>query len=180
MNESESGRGDAPTGRRSSDEDAATIDSTTIDLTTIDSTIDALYRAISFRPGGRPRWDDLRALFLPGGRLIPPKREGDRHVAVLSVEEFITWADEVFADGREAGFDERDTHRITEQFGNVAHVTSTYEARHTPEDAEPYQRGVNSIQLARDGARWWVVTIFWDGEREDNPIPPRYLAAVSG
>ncbi len=168
MNEGESVRGGVPAGR-SSDEDTATID----------STVDALYRAISFRPGGRPSWDALRSLFLPGGRLIPPKREGDQHVAVLSVEEFIAWGDEVFAGAREAGFDERDTHRVTEQFGNVAHVLSTYESRFTPEDAEPTQRGVNSIQLVRDGGRWWAVTIFWDAEREDNPIPARYLGEGS-
>lgn len=167
MNESDVGRGGAQAGRPS-DEDTATID----------STVDALYRVISFRPGGRPRWDGLRALFLPGGRVIPPKREGDLTVAVLSVEEFIAWGDEVFAAAgmREVGFDERDTHRVTEQFGNAAHVFSTYEARHTPEDAEPFGRGVNSIQLVRDGGRWWVVTIFWDEEREDNPVPERYRA----
>ena len=171
MNESKSGSGEVRHGRLS-DEDTATID----------STIDAIYRVISFRPGGRPDWDGLRSLFLPGGHLVPPKREGDRHVPVLSVEEFIAWADEVFAasGSGETGFDERDTHRVTEQFGNVAHVFSTYESRAAPEDAEPTQRGINSIQLARDGGRWWVVTIFWDAEREDNPIPARYLAAVSG
>ena len=151
------------------------------DVETIDSTVDALYRVISFRPGGRPHWDDLRSLFLPGGRVIPPKREGDPTVAVLSVEEFVSWGDEVFAASGmgETGFDERDTHRVTEQFGNAAHVFSTYEARHAPEDAEPFQRGVNSIQLVRDGGRWWVVTIFWDTEREDNPVPARYLGEGS-
>lgn len=168
MNESDAGRGAAA--GQLSDEDTATID----------STIDALYRVISYRPGGRPRWDGLRSLFLPGGRLIPPKRDGDRHVAVLSVEEFIAWGEEVSAESRAAGFDERDTHHVTEQFGNVAHVLSTYESRFTPDDAEPSQRGVNSIQLVRDAGRWWVVTVLWDAEREDNPIPARYLGAGGG
>ncbi|MCA1613321.1 MAG: hypothetical protein LC800_04005 [Acidobacteria bacterium] len=135
MNESESGLGGVPAGRPS-DEDTATID----------STIDALYRAISFPPGGRPRWESLRSLFLPGGRVIPPKREGDRHVAVLSVDEFVARSDELFAAYGlvETGFDERDTHRVTEQFGNAAHVFSTYESRRAPEDPEPFQRGVTA------------------------------------
>ena len=34
-----------------------------------------------------------------------------------------------------------------------------------------FARGVNSIQLMKDGGRWWVVTIFWDAEREGNPVP---------
>ena len=36
-------------------------------------------------------------------------------------------------------------------------------------------RGINSIQMMHDGARWWIVNIFWDGEREGSPIPARYL-----
>ena len=36
-------------------------------------------------------------------------------------------------------------------------------------------RGINSIQLFHDGSRYWVVTVLWDSERPDNPIPPRYL-----
>jgi hypothetical protein len=26
-----------------------------------------------------------------------------------------------------------------------------------------------------DGKRWWVVTIFWQAEGSDNPIPAKYL-----
>jgi len=26
-----------------------------------------------------------------------------------------------------------------------------------------------------DGKRWWVVTIFWQGEDEKNPLPEKYL-----
>jgi hypothetical protein len=33
----------------------------------------------------------------------------------------------------------------------------------------------NSFQLLKDGDRWWIVTIYWDSERPDNPIPPEYL-----
>jgi hypothetical protein len=49
-------------------------------------------------------------------------------------------------------------------------------SRHdAPEDAKPFQRGINSIQLMNDGKRWWVVTIFWQGEDEKSPLPQRYL-----
>jgi len=30
---------------------------------------------------------------------------------------------------------------------------------------------VNSFQLFWDGERWWVMTIFWEGETPQNPIP---------
>jgi hypothetical protein len=26
-----------------------------------------------------------------------------------------------------------------------------------------------------DGKRWWIVTIFWQGEDEKNQIPEKYL-----
>ena len=49
------------------------------------------------------------------------------------------------------------------------------ESRHAKDDARPFQRGINSIQLMNDGKRWWIVTVFWQGEDEKNPLPARYL-----
>ncbi len=40
---------------------------------------------------------------------------------------------------------------------------------------EPFARGINSFQLWNDGNRWWVITIFWEGESPGNPIPAKYL-----
>jgi hypothetical protein len=42
-------------------------------------------------------------------------------------------------------------------------------------DPKPFARGINSFQLIHDGKRWWVLTIFWEGERPDNPIPQKYI-----
>ncbi len=55
------------------------------------------------------------------------------------------------------------------------HVFSTYESRRALSDPAPFARGINSIQLWFDGRRWWIVTIYWEGERPDNPIPASYL-----
>jgi len=27
-----------------------------------------------------------------------------------------------------------------------------------------------------DGKRWWIVTVFWQGEDEKHPLPEKYLA----
>jgi hypothetical protein len=75
----------------------------------------------------------------------------------------------------EQGFFEREVARRTEMFGNIAHVFSTYEARHKVEDKDPLVRGINSIQLMNDGKRWWIVTVFWQAETPDNPLPKKYL-----
>jgi hypothetical protein len=73
------------------------------------------------------------------------------------------------------GFFEREIGRRTETFGGITHVFSAYDSKRTAADATPFARGINSIQLLNDGKRWWVVTIFWDSERADNPIPAEYL-----
>jgi hypothetical protein len=51
---------------------------------------------------------------------------------------------------------------------------STYSSSTTP-DGEPYDRGINSIQLTWDGERWWIVSWIFDSERPGNPIPPEFL-----
>ena len=40
-------------------------------------------------------------------------------------------------------------------------------------------RGINSIQLIFDGRRWWIVTIYWEHESPEHPIPAKY-SAVTG
>jgi len=55
---------------------------------------------------------------------------------------------------------------------------NTYESRRAPTDPAPFARGINSFQLLYDGSRWWVVSIYWDQERPDNPIPAKYLQTV--
>ena len=76
---------------------------------------------------------------------------------------------------RTNGFFERGIAQKVESFGNIVHVFTTYESRHSPDDSAPFARGINSIQLLKDGDRYWVVSIYWDSERPDNPIPQKYL-----
>ena len=57
----------------------------------------------------------------------------------------------------------------------MTHAFSTYESRRKANDEKPFARGINSIQLLNDGKRWWVVTVYWQAERPDSPIPAQYL-----
>ena len=93
---------------------------------------------------------------------------------MLDVEGYIARVEPLF---ETEGFYEKEVARRTELFGQIAHVWSTYESRHDPRDREPFMRGINSIQLLNDGKRWWIVTVYWDSERPDNPLPPQYLPA---
>ncbi|HUQ82196.1 MAG TPA: hypothetical protein VM076_13685, partial [Gemmatimonadaceae bacterium] len=144
------------------------------DVKSIDAILTALYDVIS-GPAGQPRnWDRFRSLFIPqGGRLIPtgPGPHGALH-RVITPEEYAAQS----GPGLERnGFFEREIARTTETFGNVTHAFSSYESKRTAQDEKPFSRGINSIQLLNDGKRWYVVTIFWDSERPNNPIATKYL-----
>lgn len=143
------------------------------DVGSLDAIVAALYDSISFEPGGEPDWERLRTLFHPDGRLIPPRGEDPGPRFVLDVGEFARlsteYVDEVGI--RERGFHEREIGRETRRFGNVAHILSAYESLHSPADDAPFSRGVNSIQLVRDEGRWWLVSIAWDVEEPEAPIP---------
>jgi hypothetical protein len=78
------------------------------------------------------------------------------------------------------GFVEAEIGRTTEQFGLIAHAFSTYVSYRSRSDTEPFQRGINSFQLMNDGTRWWVVSIFWQGEGPGYPIPDRYIGNRGG
>jgi len=73
------------------------------------------------------------------------------------------------------GFYEKEVHRVTQRFGNIAHVFSTYESR-LKIDGPVIARGINSIEAFWDGQRWWIASAIWDEERPDNPLPAEYLA----
>jgi hypothetical protein len=143
------------------------------DVASIDAIIEALYASIS-GPVGQPRdWDRLRSLVIPAAQLIPTGRRPDGSGAhnVLGVEEYIRGAGDALV---AMGFRESEIARVTEQFGSIAHAFSSYEAYRGAEPT-PFMRGINSIQLWHDGTRWWVVSIFWQQESPDQPIPAKYL-----
>jgi hypothetical protein len=145
------------------------------DVESIDAIITAAYDAISGLAGKKRDWDRERSLYYPGARLIPTAKPGANDglaPQILDVEGFIARVEPYFA---EHGFFEKEIARRTEQFGHIAHVRSTYESRHDADDPEPFSRGINTIQLFYDGNRWWIVTIFWQQESAEDPIPENYL-----
>jgi len=144
------------------------------DVASVDSLVAALYDVISGPAGKKRDWDRMRSLFIPGARLIPTgkRQSGEISSRVLTVEDYINGSSKTLEEG---GFFEKEVARRTENYGNIAHVFSTYESRRKADDAKPFARGINSIQLMNDGKRWWIVTVFWQGEGPDNPLPEKYL-----
>jgi hypothetical protein len=149
------------------------------DVASIDAIIAAAYDSISGPAGEKRDWKRVRSLFIPGARLVPTLKEpgatsfeGEIAPQMLDVEAFIARSAPYF---KKDGFFEKEIARRTEQFGHIAHAWSTYESRHKADDSEPFMRGINSIQLFYDGSRWWIVTIYWQHESTEQPVPAKYL-----
>lgn len=105
---------------------------------------------------------------MPTGRTA----QGEGRMRMFTPEEYIAVASPEL---ERSGFFEREIGRTMERYGNIVHVMSAYDSKYLPTDAAPFARGINSIQLWYDGARWWIVTIFWEAESSAGPIPDRYL-----
>lgn len=144
------------------------------DGASVDAIVAALYDVIS-GPAGAPRnWNRMRALFAPDAKLmvIAARREGGFGLSAMTVEDYISRNMSAFTT---SGFYEREIARTTEAFGQLVHVFSTYELLRSPNDARPFMRGINSIQLAHDGKRWWIANLVWRAEDSALVLPERYL-----
>jgi hypothetical protein len=143
------------------------------DVKSIDSILAALYGVIS-GPAGERDWNRFRSLFLPQGRLTAATKnaDGSFRVHAMGVEDYAKGAGSYFL--QHAFFENPIVNRI-ETFGNITQVFSSYESRHALGEV-PFARGINSFQLLYDGNRWWVVSILWDEERSDNPLPKEFAA----
>jgi len=145
------------------------------DVDSLDSIMKAVYDVISGDAGKVRDWDRFRSLFHKDARLIPSGKNRDTGVLgarVLTPEDYIKNAGPNL---EKNGFHEREISRHVDQYGNIAQVFSTYASFHKSDDKDPFMRGINSFQLFNDGKRWWVVTIYWQQESKDNPIPKEFL-----
>ncbi|NNG15652.1 MAG: hypothetical protein HKM89_04160 [Gemmatimonadales bacterium] len=146
-------------------------------MASVDAIITAVYDVISGPAGHKRDWDRFRSLFMEGARLVPTWRNretGERSHGLMTVENYVSRAGPQLETN---GFFEVEIARRTERYGRVVHLFSTYESRRNADDAEPFMRGINSFQLLYEKGRWWVVTIFWQPEYPDLPIPKMYLSS---
>lgn len=143
------------------------------DVKSPDSILAAVYSVIS-GPAGDRDWNRFRSLFLSGATLTSAgkDREGNIHVRPHTVEQYVSGAGGYFA---QHGFFESPLVSRVQTFGNIAHILCSYESRNALGEV-PFARGINSFQLAYDGKRWWIVSILWDEERPDNPLPKEFAA----
>ena len=140
----------------------------------LDKTIKTLYVAISGAAGEQRDTTLIRSLFSNEGRLSPIGINKDGRITsrVLTVSQYLSGLMRLT---KEKGFFEKELFRKTDVFGNMAQILSTYQSFHNADDKVPFQRGINSFQLMYDGADWKIMSITWNAESEEYPIPQKYL-----
>ena len=143
------------------------------DVASIDGIVNAFYEVISGPAGQARQWSRDRSLYIADIRFVSMSENKAGHPVahVVSHQQFVDASD---AGVVKDGFYESEIHRVTQKFGNIAHVFSTYESR-TKAGGPVIERGINSIELFYDGKRWWIASAIWDDERPDNPILAEYL-----
>ncbi|QNM82437.1 hypothetical protein H8M03_10530 [Sphingomonas sabuli] len=130
----------------------------------IGAVIDEMYAMIS-GPAGPRDWSRQDDCFLPEARQVRTwvDDEGRPQKLSMSLDDY---RDNVTPFFDANPFFEIETGRRIDQFGNMAHAWSSYEARTSPSDADVERRGINSIQLFRDPDRGWrIIHMIWDNER---------------
>ena len=152
--------------------EVATIEANPADVSTIDGMIEAWYDVIS-GPAGKPReWARDRTLYIKDLRFVDVgwSKDGTPNPRIVDHQAYVDSSDGM----AQRGFFEKEIHRVSQRFGPIAHVWSTYESRQT-ENGPIIARGINSIELFWDGKRWWIANGIWTDETKENPIPKEYL-----
>jgi hypothetical protein len=136
-----------------------------------ESLLVAIYAAIS-GPAGERDWAHFRNLFLPDALFTRTAANPEGKIVLTSenVDGFVKTAGDYFM--KQPFYETQITGQI-QRYGRMVQAFSSYESRHAPAE-KPFSRGINSVQMINDGKRWWVVSIAWDSERTDNPLPKEF------
>lgn len=142
------------------------------DVQSTDAIIKALYEVISGEAGAERDWERFKNLFTADARLIPTSKNQERQIsyATMTPTDYV----KMFQSRIATGFYERELNRMTDAYGTIVHVFSTYETRES-KDGPVTNRGINSIQLLKTHDRYYIMNIFWCGENTGFLLPDHYL-----
>jgi hypothetical protein len=135
------------------------------DVSSEDAIIKALYDVISGPSTQNRDWDRFRNLFTKEARMITVAMHKDsgKVVRTITPEQYIERNGKRL---QEIGFVEAELNRITESYGAVTHIFSTYKSDYTVNGNPMKAQGINSIQLFNDGKRFYIVSVYWDGDNK--------------
>jgi hypothetical protein len=120
---------------------------------TPESLVASLYAFISGPAEQKREVERIRSLFHPQARLLVAARHPEKGAFLrpLELEAFLSFAVPQW----EKGFFERGTGDSVQKLEGLAQVWSPYEIRRSLAGPVEYT-GVNAVQCAWDGKRWWI------------------------
>src|SRR6476646_6732673 len=134
----------------------------------LDRLMAEFFRAVSFSPGERPRYDDIYRLFIESGLLI---KNSLATPEISGVRQIIEPRQAAYSAGELTSFHEVELSEITEIFGNVAQRFSAY-AKSGITNGLPFAaRGMIATQFIRTPAGWKMSAMAWDDERPGLMLP---------
>jgi len=139
--------------------------------------LDQLYAVISFEEGTEPNWGALEQVFSKHARITRVTPDGTDYMDPSS---FLEMTQSMLELGAYTSFYELEIARRIERFSNVAQVWSLYETRRNRAAREALGRGINSIQLIREGDHWRVLGLLWDETFADTGLDVSGLFTKGG
>lgn len=132
------------------------------DASVIAALVTDFFGAFQSGPGTEARMAGLRAMFLPGARII---RTCGLELTTYDVESFIAPRVELLSGGALTDFAEWPVRGRLEIFGDIAHWFGRY-AKDGALNGEPCPgAGMKSMQFVRTPAGWRISAAAWDDER---------------
>lgn len=142
---------------------ARATDADPADVASVDAIIAAYYEVVSGPAGAVPDIERDRFLHHPDAwvAIIREGSDGERTIMRGGLDDYYGIEPGETPPPRQAGFFEWETDREVRRSGDMVHAWSAYESGPTP-DGPATARGVNSINLYWDGARWWIMGWMFD------------------
>lgn len=139
------------------------------DTSSVDKIVTAMYNVIS-GPAGQRDWARFKNLFSNNAEMgaIFKNKEDKVIYRSFSPDDYIKNNDPYFLKN---AFIEKEIHRTTNTYGQLVNVFTTYEFESGVEKA----RGINSLQLVYTANRWWIASLIWLEETDDNKLPKEFL-----
>jgi len=140
---------------------------------TLDGIIKAYYDVVTVKKGEKVSYTRDSLLHVPDALvgMAQKNKDGKTGLKLITLKQFHQNSDAYL---EKDGFYEKEISRKVENFGAIYHVWSTYETRNVV-GGPIIERGINSIQLYFDGARFWILSWVFDNESKEQPIPKKYL-----
>ena len=138
----------------------------------IDNLTRTFYECVCFHPEHFPKYDQLQSLFYGDGKLINSNFDKPME---FTVQSYIQALMHQIEEGNASFYSQQEISDITEVFGKTAQRLSVYEYSYSAE-SKPWKRGVNHIQYILIDGHWKIVSMLWNDEKVDQPIPEEYMS----